>query len=226
MIRGWSHLILFNICMNSFLKLQFRYLFLNFKKSIIFKRFYFKRTKFNRKSLARIKHKNNWVIYRQIFKYWIEDFNKYKAYCKFQFNHKLAKINLLSQDSNHTRKYKNRGIIHLNYYISGFLNKNFAKHFFFFKFRNNFYNSCSHYTYVLQLENLKLFDEHNFEITPIGLIANNEIFSFNEKNFKDLFLIDFNFENIFTNTNQLIINQYLEIYKSLILLWINTLFKR
>jgi hypothetical protein len=60
-----------------------------FKKSVHFKRFFFKLTKFKRKNLIKWKHKSNFVNYIYIFKWWVIDFTFCKNLIKFQFVNNL-----------------------------------------------------------------------------------------------------------------------------------------
>lgn len=78
MVRRWSHINYLNsfFLTNSFnfFKVKKKNKIYNIKFSLSLKRFNKKFTKFRRKSLKKIKHLTNWILYHNIFKFWSKDF--------------------------------------------------------------------------------------------------------------------------------------------------------
>jgi hypothetical protein len=126
MVRRWSRVNLTNVSIkNNSYKFYFKYLFKTFRKSLIFKKFYIKRTKFTRKKTTFLKHRFNWLPYSQIFKYWIKDFKNNKTTCKFQYLNALFKFNYLVFDKNFFKNKKNLNLFRTVFYISNFISRTF-----------------------------------------------------------------------------------------------------
>ena len=122
MIRRWSCLIDLNNnfhVYNSFLK---THKISVFKSSVNFKRFTFKYTKFKRKSLIRLKHRSNWLIYTNVLKLWIKDYLFNKNYLRYQYFNKIFLNNSFFYNFNFI---KNRSVLffyNFNFIFSVFTN--------------------------------------------------------------------------------------------------------
>ena len=91
MVRRWSCINNFNFTLKKNKKLFF---FKKSSKSRVFKltvstrKFFKKYTKFRRKAFNRLRHKTNWLVYSNIFKFWSYDYLMTKT-----FNKKIWLIN-------------------------------------------------------------------------------------------------------------------------------------
>lgn len=135
MVRRWSCLIdinnNFNTC-NSFKKGHKINLF---KSSVNFKRFTFKFTKFKRKSLIRLKHRSNWLIYTNVIKLWVKDYIFNKNYLRYQFFNKIFINNFFFYNFNFIKNRNESFFYNFNFIFYVFTNKNF---FYFFKHKPSF----------------------------------------------------------------------------------------
>jgi len=145
-----------------------------FKKSTIFKRYYFKRTKFNRKSLAKVKQKHNWILYSQILKYWIKTFLFCKIIFKFQYKHKILQNTFFSYDFDfiRTRIYKN--LEHNTF--SNFITKKILILFFFNKTKKNINNLFLSFTYLTNF-----FINTNINAKQLYFLDNNVYYLITKK---------------------------------------------
>ena len=151
-------------------------LYKNYKKTIRFRRFYNKMTKFKRKSLYKIHHKNKWIIYSQIWKFWTEDFqiNKYKI--KFQLNKNIFNLEIIIYNYEFWKLNKFKNFRTFNYFLINFLNKKI-----FYKFANKytfFKNITLTYTYIKNLNiDIKNLFLNKINLIPIYLNTSNCLFS-------------------------------------------------
>lgn len=218
MIRRWSRIIKINLFLKQLLNYHYIYFFLLFKKSILFKKFYFKNTKFNRKSLIRLKHKGKWFIYSQILKYWIKSYNFLKLKIKNQFNFLIFEHAFLIFNFNYTKTKIFKNLNEFNFFFISYFKKK----------KNNNYKNLSFLFYFLQnIKNLYVFNLNNNEIFFINLFFNNSFICLNKNN--KLAVTDF--ENnislqLISLNNKIIFNNILNFYKILNFLWIYILFKR
>lgn len=103
MIRRWSCINYINIDLKKYKKFdKFSHLIL-FKSAVYFKRFLIKKTKFKRKSLARWKHRTNWVVYLNILKYWARDYKFCKQLTRYQFFKKFFLTTVVAYNFNYIR---------------------------------------------------------------------------------------------------------------------------
>lgn len=93
MVRRWSFINYSNLSLN--FKDSKKFFFYKkiakvkiFKSTVVARRFYKKYTKFRRKAFNRMKHRTNWLIYTNVFKFWSQDYlnNKYPAKVQFLTN--------------------------------------------------------------------------------------------------------------------------------------------
>ncbi len=89
MIRRWSCIIDITLNFNILSQFKKTHKIALFKSSVNFKRFAFKVTKFKRRALMRLKHRSSFLIYNNIFKYWVKDFMFNKLYLKYQFFNRI-----------------------------------------------------------------------------------------------------------------------------------------
>ncbi len=137
MVRRWSCIININNNFTNFYSLKKNFKINVFKSSVNFKKFTSSFTKFKRKSLIRIKHKSNFLIYTNIIKFWVKDFLFQKNYLKFQFFNKIFINNFFFLNINFI-KIKNNDIFNnYNFFFSNFTNKN--NNFFFHQKSFNFF---------------------------------------------------------------------------------------
>lgn len=91
MIRRWSHIKQFNMSLDTDCSSKNFFFFRKaakiniFKSSVSTRRFNKKYTKFRRKAFNRLKHKTNWLIYTNVFKFWSQDYLSNKYVAKSQF---------------------------------------------------------------------------------------------------------------------------------------------
>lgn len=108
---------------SSLSKFEKKYKVSSFVSLINLKKFFFKFTKFKRKSLSRIKHKTTWLVYSNIFSLWVKDYFFIKKYIKIQFFYNIFFYNIFFYNINFI---KNNNINKLNNnfnFIYMFLNK-------------------------------------------------------------------------------------------------------
>ena len=125
MIRRWSCLININNNFNNYNFFEKNYKINIFKSSVNFKKFTFKFTKFKRKSLIRLKHRSNWLIYTNIIKLWIKDYLFVKNYLKYQFLNKSFLNNFFFYNFNFIKNRNETFFYNFNFIFSTFSNKNY-----------------------------------------------------------------------------------------------------
>jgi len=194
MIRRWSCLININNNFNSYDFFKKSHKINLFKNSVNFKRFTFKFTKFKRKSLIRLKHRSNWLIYTNVFKLWVKDYIFNKNYFRYQFYNKIFINNFLFYNFNFIKNRNENFFYNFNFIFFVFTNKNYS---YFFKNKLlNFKNTpitTAWYFNVPQLNN---------SILPIYTSWENNFYSFNlNKNY--FFELNDTFDSLFS----LILNQ-------------------
>ena len=98
MVRRWSSINTFNL----FYKLSKIKLFKKITKKRIFKltvstrKFYKKYSRFRRKAFNRLRHKNNWTIYSNVFKFWSHDYLNSKNFYRKYWSLYSYKINFIA----------------------------------------------------------------------------------------------------------------------------------
>lgn len=223
MIRRWSHIINLNSHIFSKKTIFFNYYCSSFKKSIIFKKLRFKNTKFKRRTLIRLKHRNNWMIYLQIFNHWTLDFNFAKAYVRYQLNANVSVLDFLAYDFG---LLNSKQIYDYNtFFLATRVSKKtyrFLNHFKFWDFNA----APSNRIYLNTIQDVNLFDDEALSVIPTYFNTNFLWYHF--ANFKNInaHFTNFNFNLLLCNYEILLFHKILEYYKIMITLWAYTLFKR
>jgi hypothetical protein len=207
MIRRWSHIIYININFNKNLIFKKKFNLNLFRLAVRFKRFTFSYTKLKRKSLIRIKHKNNFIIYTSVLKLWVKHYLFNKNYLKFQFFNKIFINNYYFFNLSFIKIKNNEIKNNFNFVFFNFINKNF-----------NYINKI----------NLNKFFNHlplSIAFSPFIINKDNTIYPISnlyDSIFYNIFNI-FSELNIFTTILEfffyLIIKKITEIKKILILLF-------
>jgi hypothetical protein len=212
MIRRWSCLIEINNNFDTTNLYVKKHKINVFKNSVNFKRFCFKFTKFKRKSLIRLKHRSNFLIYTNVLKYWIKDYLFNKNYNRYQYFNKIFLNNFFFYNFNFIKNRNETFFYNFNFIFSIFTNKNY---FYFFK---------------QKLSTLK-YSPLTFGWTSCTPIANSSvlpIYSSYENNLYP-FTLDkkeiFDFDELFNSIFNISLINVLEIRKILILLFFNNLIK-
>lgn len=160
MVRRWSSIIKFNLNF----KLTRLELFKKFSKKRVFKltvstrKFYKKYTKYRRKSFNRIRHKNNWSFYWNIFKFWSQSYLNSRTFYKKYWLLNLFKYSFLSFNINSLKLTENDLFFNNNFLLLSFNT--------FFNFQNNIPN----------FNNLKFLNKKNANLF-LGFIENDEFFT-------------------------------------------------
>lgn len=214
MIRRWSCIINLNTNFNSHKRFFKHYKITTFKGSVNFKRFSFKFTKFKRKSLIRLKHRSNFLIYTNIIKLWIKDYLFNKNYLRFQFLNKIFVMNFYFYNFNFIKNKNDNFLNNFNFVFSTFNNKNY------FYFNKNYINNLRNAPLILAYYLNKPF--LNETTLPTFFKDNNVLFSFYTKNnfLNHDFLSDFDF---FFNIT---LNKILEIKKIITIFFYINIFKK
>ena len=125
MIRRWSCVINITNNFNNFTQFNTLRKITLFKSSVNFKRFSFKITKFKRRSLMRLKHRSSFLIYTNIFKYWVKDFMFNKLYLKYQFFNKIFTNNFFFYNFNFIKNRSELFFYNFNFIFTTLNNKKF-----------------------------------------------------------------------------------------------------
>lgn len=169
MVRRWSYLNSFNVEFYNILNINKYFKISNFKSSVSFKRFTANYTKFKRKSLVRVRHKNNWLIYTNIIKFWVQDYTFFKNYFKFQYFNKILPNGFIFYNFNFL---KNKQSLNNNFVFNLFLRR-YSLYFKinFFNFYKNsslnlgwYSNTLTHDTTVIPLN--EFYGNNFFPVTP------------------------------------------------------------
>ncbi len=212
MVRRWSCVI--NIKNNFSFKNNFffkNYKIEIFKNAVNFKRFSFKFTKFKRKSLIRIKHKTNFLIYTNLIKYWVKDYMFNKNYVKYQYLNKIFLNNFYFYNFNFTKNRNESFFYNFNFIFSTFLNNKF---FYFNKYLfSNFKNSSLTTAWYVSNPHI------NFSVLPVLSSWESTLTPFNELKNKN-----FNFNTLFDIIFSMNLKKIIEIRKILIIMFYNNIF--
>lgn len=183
MVRRWSCLIDINNNFNGsnfFLKNHKINLF---KSSVNFKRFTFRYTKFKRKSLIRLKHRANWLIYTNVIKLWIKDYLFNKNYLRYQFFNKIFINNFLFYNFNFIKNRNECLFYNFNFIFSTFTNNRY--YYYYNNKIQHFQNSPLTIAWFYQNPSL------NSSVLPVYSLFDNHLVSYNIKNnffeFNELF---------------------------------------
>lgn len=223
MVRRWSHIINLNSQNITKKAIFFNYYCSSFKKSIIFKKLRYKNTKFKRRTLIRLKHRNNWMIYLQIFNHWALDFSFAKSYVRYQLNANISAFDFLAYDFS----LLNRKQLHDCdiFFLSSHVSKKTYRFLNHFKLWD-FVAAPSNRIYLNSLEDTHLFDSEKLNVIPTYFSTNFLWYHFvSFKNVNSHFT-NFDIDLLLANYESLLFHKMLECYKILIILWAYTLFKR
>jgi hypothetical protein len=125
MIRRWSCIIDITLNFNTLSQFKKTHKIALFKSSVNFKRFAFKVTKFKRRALMRLKHRSSFLIYNNIFKYWVKDFMFNKLYLKYQFFNRIFVNNFFFYNFNYIKKKNELFFYNFNFIFTTLNNKKF-----------------------------------------------------------------------------------------------------
>ena len=207
MIRRWSCLINLNNNFNSWNYYFKNYKIIIFKNSVNFKKFTFKFTKFKRKSLIRLKHKSNWLIYNNVLNLWLKDYIFNKNYYKYQFYNQIFINNFSFFNSHFSKKNNNNNSLNYNFIFSSLIKKNLL-----------FFSKINYINFRNTSINTAWFSKtpiNSLEILPLYSKWNNSLFDFNNTNY-----LNFDITKIFYLTFSLIFKKSIEFKKILIYLMI------
>ncbi len=210
MIRRWSCVISITNNFNNFAQFNKLHKIILFKASVNFKRFSFKITKFKRRSLMRLKHRSSFLIYTNIFKYWIKDYMFNKLYLKYQFFNNIFVNNFFFYNFNFIKNKSESFFYNFNFIFTTLTNKKF----FYFAHKKSLIKNSPLTTAWFVLK-----PDFNTTIIPIYNNLQNSYFPY-----QDDFNIDFNFDEIFDIFFNLFLKKNIEINRALTLLFLNKIF--
>lgn len=206
MIRRWSCIINLNNNFKSNFHFFKIYKINIFKTSVNFKRFSFKITKFKRKSLVRLKHRSNWMIYTNVIKLWIKDYLFNKGYSRYQFYYKIFINNFIFYNFNFIKNRNENFFYNFNFLFSTFISKNLS----YFHNKNSFNLKNSPLTAAWFCKTPSV----NTSIIPVFSFWDNIFYPYNAKK-----NINFDFSTIFEFLSDITIKKNVELRKILILLY-------
>lgn len=206
MIRRWSCVI--NITHNFSTLAQFKktHKIVLFKSSVNLKRFAFKVTKFKRRALMRLKHRSSFLIYTNIFKYWIKDFMFNKLYLKYQFFNRIFVNNFFFYNFNFIKSKSELFFYNFNFIFTTFNNKKF---FYFSHKKSIIKNSPLTAAWFISKPNLST------SVIPFYTNLQNSYFSYENHS-----LTDFDLTNIFDLYCTLIFKKSIEIRRIISILFL------
>ena len=211
MVRRWSCVININNNFNKFYNLEKNFKINVFKASVNFKKFTFNYTKFKRKSLIRIKHKSNFLIYTNVIKTWVKDYLFHKNYLKFQFFNKIFTNNFYFLNLAFIKIKNDEFRNNYNFFFSNFTNKN--NNYFFSNKKINFFK----YTTLSTAHSDLTFDIKTFNNLPILPIYSSYDNNFFPTTATSLPLFDIN--SLFELFNTIFLKKVVEIRKIITLLF-------
>jgi hypothetical protein len=182
MVRRWSCLNKFNFAFS--FSLYFFPRFDTFKsiKALNYKKYRAGFSKFKRQKLSRWKRRSSWLMYTQIMRYWIWDYNRYKQLVKSQFLDSIF-LNISYIYNFNYIKRKNPLNVQL---VRIFLLNSFPK-FFYFYFYNKFKSKTplnflrafmnSNFLLAYTYEQNPALLQNDSKIIPILIKAENSFYS-------------------------------------------------
>jgi len=215
MIRRWSRINYVNSGTPVAKKTFFRYFFISFKKSIIFKKFKIKSTRFTRRALVKAKHKGNWMLYLQIFKSWVSDFKLAKSYVNYQLINRIFLTNTLTYNFMHFnfRQFNN---FETSFFVNNHITKRTSSVLAAFKNSWDFSNAPTNTTSYVDFKSMLSFKQDKITHIPVYLDTNTAWYPVES-------LVNHNhaFDKAYLNTiaeslQTLEYRHFLEIYKILI----------
>jgi len=210
MIRRWSCVINITNNFSNFNQFNKLHKIILFKSSVNFKRFSFKITKFKRRSLMRLKHRSSFLIYTNIFKYWIKDFMFNKLYLKYQFFNNIFINNFFFYNFNFIKNKNESFFYNFNFIFTTLTNKKF---FYFLHKIPLIKNSPLTTAWFLTKPDISI------TVLPIYNNLQNLYFSYQEN-----FNTDFDLNEIFNLAFSLFLKKNIEINRIVSLLFLNKIF--
>lgn len=195
MVRRWSRINNFNIYFKNNKKLFFfkkSSKFRMFKLTVSTRRFFKKYTKFRRKAFNRLRHKTNWLVYSNVFKFWSHDYLNTKTLNKKLWLLGFNQYNTLVFNFNSVKNMNTELFFNLNYHIlnlnSFFLRKvpQNSENFSFWKKYKNSSVAFSEENFLEPTLAFTLFHYDNvfYEITEnLSFSSDYDFFSFFKTNF-------------------------------------------
>lgn len=207
MIRRWSCIINITNNFSNFNQFNKLHKIILFKSSVNFKRFSFKITKFKRRSLMRLKHRSSFLIYTNIFKYWVKDFMFNKLYLKYQFFNNIFINNFFFYNFNFIKNKSESFFYNFNFIFTTLTNKKF----FYFSHKKSLIKNSS-----LIVAWFVLKPDFNVTVLPIYNNFQNSYFPYQEH-----FNVNFNLNEIFDLFFKLFLKKNIEINRIISLLFSN-----
>ncbi len=223
MVRRWTRVIKLNESLNIKKKKYFHYFFVTFKKSIIFKKYRIKHTRFIRRALIKAKHKGNWSIYLQIFKNWVLDFKFSKACVKYQLFREILWFSTVTYDFCHFDLKRFNDYLP-RFFLSSHLSKAMCRTLSPFKTSWDFNHAPTNVSYLPDPESFNLFKTDKPTYFPVYLRIGGLWAAINSKETFEFSKYNFDFNNILQSYNVLSYKHIIEIYKILALTWTSLLF--
>ena len=210
MVRRWSSINTINTSLLSFAKFAKIFKVSVFRSVVNYKRYAVKYTKFKRRTLARWKHRTNWIIYLNVIKFWVDDYRLLRQLSRYQFFNKIFTNNFYIYDFNYIKvryaktfsTFSNMVTISLTKNLhSYFLNKNF--------YPNDRYLKNSNLICAFLPENSEL--GNNINIVPFFSSYDQFLYTPNSKAVYDV-------TSLFTSLFSISLQHALEVYKILVVL--------
>jgi hypothetical protein len=206
-IRRWSCIINITNNFSNFNQFNKLHKIILFKSSVNFKRFSFKITKFKRRSLMRLKHRSSFLIYTNIFKYWVKDFMFNKLYLKYQFFNNIFINNFFFYNFNFIKNKSESFFYNFNFIFTTLTNKKF----FYFSHKKSLIKNSP-----LIVAWFVLKPDFNVTVLPIYNNFQNSYFPYQEH-----FNVNFNLNEIFDLFFKLFLKKNIEISRIISLLFSN-----
>ena len=207
MIRRWSCIINITNNFSNFNQFNKLHKIILFKSSVNFKRFSFKITKFKRRSLMRLKHRSSFLIYTNIFKYWVKDFMFNKLYLKYQFFNNIFINNFFFYNFNFIKNKSESFFYNFNFIFTTLTNKKF----FYFSHKKSLIKNSP-----LIVAWFVLKPDFNVTVLPTYNNFQNSYFPYQEH-----FNVNFNLNEIFDLFFKLFLKKNIEINRIISLLFSN-----
>lgn len=209
MIRRWSCVINITNNFNNFNNFNKLHKIALFKSSVNFKRFSFKITKFKRRSLMRLKHRSSFLIYTNIFKYWVKDFMFNKLYLKYQFFNKIFINNFFFYNFNFIKSKSELFFYNFNFIFTTLNNKKFL---YFLNKKSIIKNSSLVIAWFISKP------DYNNTVLPLYTNLQNSYFPYQEH-----FFTNFELNELFDLFFKLFLKKNIEIKRIISLLFVKKL---
>lgn len=223
MVRRWTRVNKLNENLNIKKKKYFHYFFVTFKRSIIFKKYRIKHTRFIRRALVKAKHKGNWSIYLQIFKNWVLDFKFAKACAKYQLFREIFWFSTVTYDFCHLN-LKQFNDYQPRFFFSSHLSKSMQRSLSPFNLSWDFSHAPANISYLPDSASFNFFKVDKPIYFPIYLRIGGLWAVVNLKENFEISKYKFDFNALLQNYSSLSYKQFIEVYKVLALIWVFFLF--